>query len=105
MSNSSSITSQTVLHIASLAKLTVTTDQVDALAQGFSETLNVVDTLSIIDTKNIEPLHVVTDTKNVWREDEVDAQRMFTQEQALANAPKKHNGYFVVEQVIDQDDA
>jgi hypothetical protein len=28
---------------------------------------------------------------------------MFSQENALANAPRVHNGFFIVDQVIDQD--
>jgi Asp-tRNA(Asn)/Glu-tRNA(Gln) amidotransferase C subunit len=39
---------------------------------------------------------------NVLREDVVEEKRMFTQEEALSNAKKTHQGFFVVDQLIDQ---
>jgi aspartyl-tRNA(Asn)/glutamyl-tRNA(Gln) amidotransferase subunit C len=91
-----------VHHIAVLSNIPVTKSEEEKLAQGFSTTLAVVDKLMDVDTKNIEPTHQVTGLENVWREDKVDLSRTFSQEEALANAKNKHNGYFVVPQVIEQ---
>jgi len=44
----------------------------------------------------------VTGLENATREDEVQEERMFTQEEALRNAPRTHNGYFVVDQILDK---
>lgn len=89
--------------IARLALIPVTEDEKEELARGFSTVLEVLDTLQKIDTTHVESTHQVTGLENVYREDVVDTSRMFTQEQALANAPRAQNGYFVVNQVIDQD--
>jgi aspartyl-tRNA(Asn)/glutamyl-tRNA(Gln) amidotransferase subunit C len=91
---------QIVHHIAQLANIPVSSDEETKLATQFEETIEVVAHLSELDTTNVEPTSQVTGLENVWREDIVDAKRMFTQDQALANAQKKDNGYFVVSQII-----
>ena len=90
-----------VEHIARLANIPVTPEEKKKLADGFNTVIGVLDQLKTIDTKNIEPTHQVTGLENITREDEVDVTRMFTQEQALANAPKKQNGFFVVDRVLE----
>ena len=96
-------TSQDVDKIAKLALIPVTDEEKKELAQGFTTVVRVLDVLKKVDVTNVEPTHQVTGLENVFRDDVVDEGRMFTQEQALANAPKVHDGYFMVDQVIDQD--
>jgi len=100
--NSPTTTAQ-VLHIAKLANLTVSDSEAQELATGFDETLGYIKNLAEIDTSKVEPAHHVTGLENITREDEIDEARMLSQDQALANAAKTHQGYFVVPQVIDQD--
>lgn len=92
-----------VAKVAKLANIPVDEKQAAALATGFTKTMTVVEQLNAIDTTGIEPTHHTTGLENVTREDVVDESRMFTQEQALQNAPRTYNGYFVVDQVIEQD--
>lgn len=92
-----------VKKIAILAKIPVTDEEVKKLADGFNTTLEVVDTLFTVDVAGVPPTHQVTGLENVFREDEIDIAQTLTQDQALANAPKSYNGYFVVEQIIDQE--
>lgn len=98
-----SITSATVHKIAQLANIPVSAEEEANLSQAFNETLEVVAHMSKLDTSKVAPTHQVTGLENVWRDDVVDAERMFTQQQALANAKNTHDGYFVVPQIIDQD--
>ena len=44
----------------------------------------------------------MTGLVNVFREDEVDVVHMLSQEEALANASRYYNGFFVVDQIIEQ---
>jgi aspartyl-tRNA(Asn)/glutamyl-tRNA(Gln) amidotransferase subunit C len=97
------ITKDTVDHIAKLAKIPVTEKEKEGLAIGFNKTLAVVDELFKVEVTGVEPTHQVTGLENVLREDGVDEEKIFTQEQALSNAKNKHNGYFVVEQILNQD--
>ena len=92
-----------VKKIAKLARIPITTDEEKSLEAGFKTTMKVVDTLFSVDVKGITPTSQVTGLENVFREDEIDVERMFTQEEALFNAPRKYNGYFVVDQILEDD--
>jgi len=92
-----------VSHIAQLANIPITKDEELRLESAFEETLTVVEKLQSIDVQDVEPTFQVTGLENVMREDIVDEKRMFSQEQALANARAQHDGFFVVPQVISQD--
>ncbi len=91
-----------VAKIANLSSIPVTEAEKKTLAAGFSTTLAVVDQLNMIDTTGIEATHQVTGLENILREDIVDTDRMFTQEQAIANASRTHQGYIVVDQLIGE---
>lgn len=99
---SMTFTASDVDSIAKLANIPVTPEEKKTLAQGFTKVLTVLDELKSVDVKGTEPTHQVTGLENITREDEVDPTRTFTQEQALANSQKKHNGFFVVERVLDE---
>lgn len=90
-----------VAHIASLANLPVTDEEKEKIANGFNDVLSVIDKLFKVNVKDVEPTHQVTDLENVFREDVIDDERMLSQEEALSNAKRKHNGYFVVDQILE----
>jgi aspartyl/glutamyl-tRNA(Asn/Gln) amidotransferase C subunit len=99
----SSISSSTVHKIAVLANIPVTPDEENNLATAFTDTLEVVAHMGELDTTTVEPTHQVTGLENVLREDEIDEDRMLSQDASLLNAHKKYQGYFVVDRVIDQE--
>ncbi len=96
-------TNDDIAHIAKLASIPVTDDEQKKLAEGFTTTIAVVEKLNEINVSDAKIAHM-TGLQNVWREDMVDQGRMFTQQEATANAKKVHDGYFVVDQIIDQDE-
>lgn len=87
--------------IAQLAKIPVTPEEKKSLTDGFTKVLGVLDDLKKVNVTGVVPTSQVTGLENVTREDEIDAERMFTRDQALANAPKKYNGFFVVDRVLE----
>jgi len=91
-----------VKKVSELASIPLTQQETETLATGFTQTMKVVDTLSSVGVANVEPTSQVTGLENVFREDEIDTTRMFSQTEALANAKTTHNGYFVVSRVLDQ---
>ncbi|MFZ5845047.1 MAG: Asp-tRNA(Asn)/Glu-tRNA(Gln) amidotransferase subunit GatC [Patescibacteria group bacterium] len=97
-------TTTDVKYIAALANIPITSAEEEKLAQDFNTTMAVVDELFKVPVAGIEPTHQVTGLANAFREDEVDVERMFTQDQALFNAPRTYNGFFVVERVIAKDE-
>jgi len=92
-----------VSHIAKLANIPITSDEEKSLAEAFETTLAVIEQLQTVNVEGVTPTFQVTGLENVMRDDVVDENRMFSQDQALANAKATHDGYFVVPQIISQD--
>ena len=84
--------------IATLAKLEFSSQEKQELAKELEQIVSYVARLNELDTKAVEPTLHITDLKNVLREDKV--QDWLDQEQSLANAPQKKQGYFSVPKVI-----
>jgi len=96
------ISPEQVDHIAHLANIPTSQAERERLAHEFSDTLNVVDQLKQVDVTDVEPTHQVTGLENVWREDLVDKDSMFSQEEALQNATQTHDGFFVVKRILEE---
>jgi aspartyl-tRNA(Asn)/glutamyl-tRNA(Gln) amidotransferase subunit C len=97
--NKKKLSTQDVTHIATLAHLGLTPQEITTYQQQLSSIIDFVGKLNEVDTTNVVPTSQVTGLENVFRED--DVKPSLTQEQALANAPQKHNGYFVVKAVME----
>ncbi|MFH2118723.1 MAG: Asp-tRNA(Asn)/Glu-tRNA(Gln) amidotransferase subunit GatC [Candidatus Paceibacterota bacterium] len=98
------VTPSDVNHVAKLAQIPVSDEEQKQFARDFAETLTIVEELRELDTSKTPPTHQVTGLENVWREDEVKKEKMFSQQEALANAPKTHQGFFVVPRVLEEKD-
>ncbi len=96
------ISPQQVDHIAHLANIPTSPEERERLAHEFSDTLQVINQLRQVDVIGVEPTHQVTGLENIWREDLVEESRMFTQEEALKNATQTHNGYFLVNRILEE---
>ena len=96
------ITIEQVKHIADLASIPITPEEEKSLRDAFRETLDVISELQSVDIEGVEPTHQVTGFDNVLREDAVNKGNMFSQADALKNAKKTHNGYFVVPRIINE---
>ncbi len=92
-----------VFKIAKLSQIPISDKEAEELLSGFNKTLIVVDELFKVDTQGVEPAHQVTSLVNVFREDIVEEKKMLTQDEALSQAKNKHNGYFVVDQILEED--
>lgn len=88
-----------IQRIAKLANLLIDADQEKLFIPQLTAILAFVSKLQEISTDNVKPTAQVTGLVNVYREDVVDESRILTQAQALSNAKKTHNGYFVVPSV------
>lgn len=100
---SKTMTLEIVEKTAELAKLPVSKAEAKNLVSAFDETLATVAKMNEVAVSQLEPTHQVTGLENVLREDVVDGDWMFSQEEALANATQTHNGYFVVPRILDND--
>ncbi len=89
----------TVDKIAHLARLELTATEKEEMITDMNKILGFMDKLNEIDTKGVEPLIYMTDAVNVFRKDEIKQE--ITHEEALQNAPKHDEDYFLVAKVID----
>jgi len=89
-----------VEHIAELAKLDLTDDELDMYAEQLSDILAYVEQLSTIDTSSIPPTASVLPLENVLRPDEV--QPSLPTDDALANAPSAAADQFSVSAVLEE---
>jgi len=93
------VTREEVAHVASLAKLEVSPDQVEAFQRDLDAILEHFRNLDELDTEDIQPMSHALDLVNVFQPD-VPKQQL-TQEEALSNAPQKAYGHFRVPRVIE----
>ena len=92
------ITKDEVLHVANLARLDIDDADVERFAGQVGTILDYVDTLKKVDTTGVPATSHAIALTNAFREDEVKGQ--LDSEDALANAPEKENGAFVVPKII-----
>ena len=83
-----------VLHVARLARLRLTDDEVDRMAGELSQILGHVETMNELDLEGVEPTSHVVDLTNVLREDV--PRDGLDKETALAQAPDAADGGFRV---------
>jgi len=96
------ITTDVVKKVAKLANLPITSQQENKFADQLSNILGFISKIQSVDTTDVKPTSQVTGIENVMRDDDVDVTRMLSQEQALSNAKRKHNGFFVVPAVFEE---
>lgn len=92
---------QLVRKVSALANLPYKEEMSADLETAFEKTIEVIDTLNKADVSQVEATARVSAENNRWREDKVLDEYVFTQEQALSNATRVHDGYFVVDRLID----
>jgi aspartyl-tRNA(Asn)/glutamyl-tRNA(Gln) amidotransferase subunit C len=83
-----------VLHVAQLARLELTEDELERMQEQLSAILDAVGTVSELDLEGVPPTSHPLDLVNVWAEDEPEPS--LSLEEALANAPDPEDGYFGV---------
>ena len=90
-----------VEHIAELAKLQLTDEEIDRYAGQLSAILNYAERLQALDTDAIPPTASVLPLRNVLRQDA--AQPSLPRDAALANTADAAEGQFRVKAVLDGD--
>ncbi len=88
-----------VLHIAYLARLELTEEEIEEYRKQLSAILDYFERLKEVDTEGIPPTASVLPPRTVLREDE--PQQGLSREELLANAPDVEDGQFRVPPVLD----
>jgi aspartyl-tRNA(Asn)/glutamyl-tRNA(Gln) amidotransferase subunit C len=83
-----------VLHVARLARLELTEDEIERFGQQLNSILEAVGKVAELDLSAVEPTAHPLDLTNVWAEDE--PRPSLPVEEALANAPDRAGDLFRV---------
>ena len=94
-----SVSTQQVRHIAKLARIAMSDDEVERLVPELNNILGWVEQLAEVNTDGVEPLTAVIDQKLRLRDDIVTEGNI--RDEILANAPEAQHGFFAVPKVIE----
>ena len=94
-----SVSPEQVRHIATLARIAMSDEELDRLLPELNNILGWVEQLSEVNTDGVEPLTAVIDQKLRLRDDVVNYGNI--RDQVLANAPEAQHGFFAVPKVIE----
>ena len=88
------ISREQVVHVARLARLALTEEELERFGEQLSAILEAVGKVAELDLADVEPTSHPLDLVNVFGEDEPRAS--LSQEEALVNAPDPDDGFFAV---------
>ncbi len=94
-----SVDHKIVRHVAKLARIAMSDDEIDALVPELNAILGWVEQLAKVDTDGVEPLTAVIEQELRLRDDVVDDGNV--RDEVLANAPGAEHGFFAVPKVIE----
>lgn len=91
-----------ILHVAKLAKLNLTDDEIEKFSTQLSNIVSHFEELSSVNTQGVEPSSQTTGLENVYRTDEAKSTQSLSQDEALAGSDKIFNGYFKVGAILTE---
>ncbi|MDO4280821.1 MAG: Asp-tRNA(Asn)/Glu-tRNA(Gln) amidotransferase subunit GatC [Peptococcaceae bacterium] len=92
------LTKEAVARVAQLSRLSFTDEELEAQFKQLESIIEMMDSLSEIDTTDVTPQNHVMDINNVFRDDEV--QEGMGVEKVLANAPEASENMFQVPKIV-----
>jgi aspartyl-tRNA(Asn)/glutamyl-tRNA(Gln) amidotransferase subunit C len=93
------VSRETVLHIAKLAHIGLSEEEINQMTEQLSSVIDHVARLQEVDTEEIPPTAHALPVENVMREDVLAAS--WTPDEALANAPHRYDNLFEVQAIFD----
>lgn len=94
-----SISKEQVIHIAKLARLNLTSEEIEEFSKQLSNILLYMEKLNEVNTENIKPLSHILPIENVTREDE--EKKSLPIEDVLKIAPDKENNFIKVPKILE----
>ena len=97
------ITEQQVRHVAKLARLNLSDNEIQIFTRQLGDILEYVEKLNELDTENVEPTAHAAPLRNVFRED--IAREGMGIEAVLKNAPARDGNFFTIPKVLGDSSA
>jgi aspartyl-tRNA(Asn)/glutamyl-tRNA(Gln) amidotransferase subunit C len=95
-----SLTRQDVEKVSLLARLRLTSDELDVMTAQMGQIVAYVESLAELDTENVEPMAHALDVSNVFAADE--QRPSLDRAAALANAPHQDGEFYLVPAVLGE---
>jgi aspartyl-tRNA(Asn)/glutamyl-tRNA(Gln) amidotransferase subunit C len=92
-----------IRHVARLARLALTDDEIATFAPQLGILMTHVDALAQLDTDRVPATAQVVPSRNVQRDDVLRPETMLSRQAALANAPQTQGPYFRVPRIIAEE--
>lgn len=93
------ITKEEILHVAKLAKLTLSEEETESLRSDMESIIDFANTLNELDTEGVKPTAHARYMVNALREDII--KESYSEEDILKNAPMSEDGGFAVPKVVE----
>ncbi|NTU98965.1 Asp-tRNA(Asn)/Glu-tRNA(Gln) amidotransferase subunit GatC [Candidatus Falkowbacteria bacterium] len=95
------LTKQEIEHVAKLARLELSEEEMNKYGEQLSAVLSYIDQLQEVDTSGVEPTAQVTGLENVWRDDVVDSWDNNERNNALELCPELEDGQMKVKRILE----
>lgn len=93
------ITKDQVVHIASIAKLSFSDEELDGFTEKFDQVIGFVQKIKEVDTENVEPTFGINDEDGFMKEN--GESQTLTRDEVLKNAHETQYGYFKILKVVE----
>lgn len=100
MAKNSELTKKEILHLAKLANLTLTDEEIEKYSQQLTETIDYVKNLDELDASKVVASASPSQLHNVYFEDGTENTRGLKAEEAVVNAKEKKDKYFKVNRIM-----
>lgn len=94
-----SISKEEIIHIAKLASLNLSDEEIDKYTNDMQEILEFANTVNNVNTDDIKETIGTNGAYNVFRKDEI--KQVSSKEELLKNAPSQDEGMFRIPRVIN----
>src|SRR6266704_3181433 len=94
------LTREQVAHVARLARLSFTDEELDRFAHQLNDILQYADQVTALATEDVPPTSHALPLRNVFREDEVG--ECLPQAKALSTAPESEQERFRVPRIMEE---
>lgn len=93
------ITKDEVLHIANIAMLKFSDEEVDVFTEKFQQVIDFVDAIKEVDTENVEPTFSINDDVEMLKD--YEGNEVLSLEEVLQNTEEQEYGYFKILRVVE----
>jgi aspartyl-tRNA(Asn)/glutamyl-tRNA(Gln) amidotransferase subunit C len=101
MSSTKKLSKDEVLHLAKLAGLTLTEEEIGRYQEQLSNIIGYIEMLDKVKTDNVEPVEQLTELDNVAFDDGTPSARSLSQEEVVQNTKTHKNGHIRVNAIFD----